>query len=66
MRRFFRLISRLHSCLFSKFVALLARGLTHLKTRRTRARQRRELSGMSHQELTDLGIGRCEIPGLME
>lgn len=56
------------SRLIYKILALLLlplrSGPAHLKTRRTRARHRRELSEMSSQELNDLGIGRGEIAAL--
>ena len=45
-------------------LALLRNRPSRLKTERTRARHRRELSDMSSQELNDPGIGRGEIAAL--
>ena len=64
MRPILRLLSRLLSRLILGLVALLRRAATRSKINRTRARHRRELSGMSSQELNDLGIGRGEIGAL--
>ena len=50
--------------ILASLLLLLRSGPAHLKTKRTRARHRRELSDMSSQELNDLGIGRGEIAAL--
>ena len=62
--RLMRPICSLISSLILKTLALLRSVPTRLKIRRTRARHRRELSAMSSQELSDLGIGRGEIVAL--
>ena len=64
LRLLSRLLSRLLPRLILRLVALLRRAATRSKINRTRARHWRELSGMSSQELNDLGIGRGEIGAL--
>lgn len=56
--------SRLIFKILALLLLLLRSGPVRLKTKRTRARHRRELSDMSSRELNDLGIGRGEIAAL--
>ena len=50
----------------SRKPAFAVRLFEAVRKARRRGRDRRQLSAMSERELRDLGVGRSEIPGLLE